>query len=76
MKKNRIPTDMTLQDFRKLAERHPNLEGNWIYRLTRTIMCDPKENGIPKFDVYEDLPIWFLSFQEAENRIKDMVSDG
>lgn len=76
MRKNRIPTDMTLQDFRKLAERHPNLEGNWIYRLTRTIMCNPEENGIPKFDVYEDLPICFLSFQEAENRIKDMASNG
>lgn len=68
-------TDFTLQDFQHLAERLPNLDGNWIYRLTRTLICEINDIMYPKFDIYEELPIWFLTLPEAESCVKEMVAN-
>ncbi len=69
-----IPSNLTLDVFRGLAVRKPNLEGNWIYRLIRTLICEITEKMYPEFDVYYETPIWFQSFNEAQAKIAELVS--
>lgn len=69
-----IPTNLTLDEFRSLAERKPNLDGSWIYRLTRTVICEITKEMYPEFDVYEEMPIWFLSYSEAQANTAELVS--
>ncbi len=69
-----LPTNLTLDEFSSLAVRKPNLDGNWIYRLTRTVICEVTEKMYPEFDIYEEVPIWFLSFREAQAKIVELVS--
>lgn len=73
--KKEISKILTFDEFKRLAERKPNLEGKWIYKLTRSVMCEITENMYPKFDIWEDLTIWFITFKEAEDKIAELVAE-
>lgn len=65
---------LTYDDFVTLAGRKPNLNGNWIYRMSRKVISEITKDMYPQFDIYEEPTIWFLTFEDAEKRIKKLVN--
>lgn len=73
-----IPENLTREDFEQLANRKPNLEGNYIYRLTRLFVdVESLKTPYPKFETdYEEVRL-FTSFDDAfkylqENKNEDV----
>lgn len=55
----------SFEDFKRLANRQPNLEGNWVYRLRRVFYDYEMTNPYPKFNIVWDEGRLFLSFRDA-----------
>lgn len=66
-----IRKDLTFDEFEALANRQPDLEGEWIYKLEQTELGDVPENPYPKFEVDMTYTFYFRSFEEAERFIRD-----
>lgn len=66
----RISKSLTFEQFKALAERRPELNGEWVYRLTHYWM--DKAATYPAFELSTDV-YYFLSHDEAESFIKDQL---
>ena len=71
-----IPTDLTFEDFERLADRKPNLEGDFIYKLTQ-LFIDPDKlkNPYPKFKIDYEQNRLFKSFEDAKNYLENNKSE-
>lgn len=47
----KLRKDLTYDEFVQLADRKPDLEGEWIYRLEQTEAGDMPECPYPKFEL-------------------------
>lgn len=66
MNKSNIPDNLTYEEFERLANRQPNLNGDFIYRLPQ-LLVDPDmlKNPYPKFEVDYKSSRLFMSFEAA-----------
>ena len=67
---NHLLDNLTLEDFTRLANREPNLEGNWIYYLNQSTLNEELKNPYPKFDLDWHQERIFLKFEDALDFIK------
>ena len=67
MNRSNIPENLTYEEFERLANREPNLEGDYIYRLTQLFVdTDKLKNPYPKFDLDYKTSRLFMSFEDAK----------
>lgn len=66
MMKRTIPSTLTFDQFKALADRQPSLEGNWVYRLTHEMLWDEYE--YPEFRIHQNRYM-FLTLEDAEKYI-------
>lgn len=71
-----IPDNLTFEDFERLADRKPNLDGDFIYRLTQLFLDPDKlKHPYPKFELgYESVRL-FNSFDDALSFLKENKDD-
>lgn len=62
---NKLRDDLTHDEFIALANREPNLDGNWIYRLEMTALGNGPHN-YPCYKVGETTQVDFTSLNQAE----------
>ena len=70
-RRDRIPKTFTYEDFERMANCKPSLEGTWIYRLTQSLFDPDIKNPYPKFKLDYDTHRLFLSFEEALKYLKE-----
>lgn len=71
--KSELPHDMKLEEFKQLAAREPNLDGQWIYRLCQMTMDSDVTEPYPRFDLSRNRDEYFLSYYEAAVKIKKLA---
>lgn len=64
------PQGLTLDDFKRLAARKPNIEGKWVYRLLRYVTWEQYQ-PYPYFDMHKMNEEYFLSLAEADAEIQN-----
>lgn len=64
------PEGLTLDDFKRLAARKPNLDGTWVYRLTRYVTWESSYDPYPCFGIHKLNEEYFLSLADAEEEIR------
>lgn len=74
-RKDTTPKNLTFGDFERLANRQPNLEGQWIYRLKQFFYDPDIENPYPKFELDYDVSRLFLSFDDAVKYLKGNIDN-
>ncbi|MCM1142507.1 MAG: hypothetical protein NC453_28390 [Muribaculum sp.] len=68
--------NLTFEEFKALACREPNLEGEWLYQVTQAIIYDWQiKNPYPRFDLSYTRTFYFKTFQEAEQFVKKTRED-
>lgn len=70
-KNNLTPDEMSWEEFKAMAEREPNLKGNWIYRLEQRFVDSNIENPYPRFELDRTEKRLFTSFDEAVRFIQE-----
>lgn len=65
-----LSPDLTFDEFKKLACRKPDLNGDWIYMVTQSKLFNELKNPYPKFELSHNETRYFKSFHDAENYIK------
>ncbi len=68
---DKISDSLTFEQFKTLAERQPELAGEWLYRLTHYWM--DKEATYPAFELSTDI-YYFPTHDRAESFIKDKLA--
>lgn len=67
--------DLTFEEFEALANRKPNLQGDWLYRVTQAILPNDLKYPYPKFELSHVHEAYFKTFYEAENFVKKNTTD-
>ena len=70
-----LPDNLTFEEFKALADREPNLEGDWIYEVVRVFYFPGCENLYPKFELNRQETRYFLSFGDAADFLKNKPAD-
>lgn len=65
MNRKHLLDNLTLEDFTRLANRKPDLEGDWIYYLNQSTLNEELKNPYPKFDLDWSQERLFLKFEDA-----------
>lgn len=68
-----IPTDLTFEQFKALADKQPALSGDAVYRLEHTLKDG--EACYPRFDISKN-EYYFLSFADAEKFMREKLVNG
>lgn len=63
--------DMTFEEFNALANRNPDLNGSWLYKVTQIVFDNDLKYPYPKFELDYHKECYFQTFQAAENYIKN-----
>ena len=66
----KLPDNLTLEDFSRLANREPSFDGKWLYRVTQVILENEPKNPYPKFELDWKVELIYLNFEEALEFIK------
>lgn len=74
-KKRDLNPNMTFEEFEALANRQPNLKGNWIYRVTQTMFDNSLKHPYPKFELDYSRKCYFKTFPSAEKFVKKHTKD-
>lgn len=74
-KKADINPNLTFDEFEVLANRQPNLKGNWVYKVTQAIYDNDLKYPYPKFDFDYTKENYFSSFELAEKFVKQTQKD-
>lgn len=74
MRKDLRP-DLTFYEFEELANRKPNLKGNWLYRVTQAVFQNDLKYPYPKFEFEYVREYYFRTFQAAEKHVKKSTKD-
>lgn len=76
MKNTEIRKDLTKQEFEFLANRKPNLDGNWLYKYENWQYDDEEiESLYPKFRVDSSCAYFFTSLDDAQAHLQKLVED-
>lgn len=67
--------NLTFEEFQVLANREPNLKGNWIYRVTQATYHKDMKYPYPKFELDYPRECYFKTFQAAEKFVKKPTDD-
>lgn len=59
-------SELSKEDFSRLACRQPNLDGEWIYRLEQTELGDTPKTPYPRFELGVTNRFFFRTLDEAE----------
>lgn len=70
-----IRKSLTKDEFTALANRKPNLEGNWLYKYENSQINDDIDTLYPKFQVTPAGTYFFTSFADAEAHMKRLVDE-
>lgn len=73
MRTTNLPTDLTFEQFKALADKQPDLSGAAVYRLEHTLKHG--ETNYPRFDISKD-EYYFLSLSDAEKFMRETLVDG
>lgn len=73
MIRNDIPTDLTFEQFKALAEKQPDLSGAAVYRLEHALKDD--DATYPQFEISSN-EYFFLSLDEAEKFMREKLVSG
>ena len=73
MKAINIPTDLTFEQFKALADEQTDLSGDAVFRLEHTLKDG--ESNYPRFDIWKD-EYYFLSLSDAENFMRETLVNG
>ncbi len=73
MRTNTIPTDLTFEQFKALAEKQPDLSGPAVFRIEHTLKDD--DASYPQFGIRSD-EYFFLSLAEAEKFMREKLVSG
>ncbi len=74
-KKKDLNPNLPFEEFEALANRQPNLKGNWIYKVTQPIYDGSLKYPYPKFDFDYSKENYFSSFELAEKFVKKQRKD-
>ena len=74
-KKRDLNPNMTFEEFEVLANRQPNLKGNWIYRVTQAMFDNSLKHPYPKFELDYSRKCYFQTFPSAEKFVKKHTKD-
>lgn len=67
--------DLTFEEFEALANRKPNLQGDWFYMVTQARFPNDLKYPYPKFELPHAREAYFKTFCEAENFVKKNTTD-
>ncbi len=67
--------DLTFEEFEALANRKPDLKGNWLYRVTQAVFQNDLKHPYPKFKFEYVRECYFQTFQAAEKYVKKNKKD-
>lgn len=70
-----LRSDLTFDEFEALANREPNLQGDWLYRVTQAIVPNDLKCPYPKFELSHIREAYFKTFSEAEKFVKKNMAD-
>lgn len=62
--RNKITDNLTKQEFERLANRQPDLDGKWVYELIQNYLDSDTKYPYPKFPLYPQKR-FFLSYEDA-----------
>lgn len=75
MRRNKLSSNLTFEDFKTLASREPNLKGRWIYMLTRKILnTEDMKHPYPRFELSHEETLYFRSLADAEKHMRSHTS--
>ena len=74
-KKRELNPNMTFEEFKALANRQPNLQGSWIYKVTQAIYKGDLKHPYPKFELDYSRECYFKTFRSAEKFVKKHTKD-
>lgn len=70
-----LSPDLTFNEFEALANRMPDIKGNWLYKVTQAINSGKLKYPYPKFKLEYHQECYFKTFHEAERFIKKGEKD-
>lgn len=70
-----LSDNITFEEFEKLADREPNLKGDWIYRLTRSFYNGDIKPQYPMFELDDTEDRLFMSFDAAVKFLRGNIND-
>ncbi len=72
---NNLSPDLTFEEFQALANRKPNLQGDWLYKVTQALYHKDLKYPYPKFELDYPRECYFKTFHAAENYVKNNKED-
>ncbi|MDE7136195.1 MAG: hypothetical protein K2N91_06140 [Muribaculaceae bacterium] len=66
-----LSQNLTFEEFEALANRRPNLKGDWLYKVTQAMYDNRLKYPYPKFELDYHKECYFKTFQAAEKFVKD-----
>lgn len=75
MRNNIISENVSFEEFERLANRQPNLEGTWIYRLEMTELPDPEDISYQEYELGMTHELYFKSLSDAEAYMRTHIDD-
>lgn len=72
---NELSPNLTFAEFQALANRQPNLKGNWLYKVTQAMFVNNKKHPYPKFELDYTREVFFKTFHAAEKFVKKNRED-
>lgn len=74
MRHSDIPTDLTFEQFKALAMREPDLEGDWVYELRMTEYDPDEELPYPQFELGVTTRYLFPRLEDAEGYMRERLT--
>lgn len=71
----KLNPNLTFKEFEALANRKPNLRGNWLYRVTQAVFKNDLKYPYPKFEFEYIRECYFRAFLAAEKYVKKNTKD-
>ena len=71
----KLNPNLTFEEFNTLANRLPDLNGNWLYKVTQANMTKDLKYPYPMFELSHIQEAYFRTFHEAENFVKKNTAD-
>lgn len=76
MRRNKLCSNLTFEEFKALASREPNLKGRWIYMLTRKMVnTEDMKHPYPRFELSHEETLYFRSLADAEKHMRSHTSN-